>query len=108
MVHSPEALDQGHKMSGAGGLETVLLLARRKPLSPGTDVVALLGPFPPSPLHHEHEFAVRGLDEDQPLPRGIGDDPDSIVDPLLRVMERLRAENQFAMIKAVRFAYQGD
>jgi hypothetical protein len=113
-VHSPEALDQGHKMSGPGGLETVLLLARRKPLSPGTDVAALFGPFPRSPLRDEREFAVRGFGEGQPVEalrvgehRGIGDEPDRIDDPLLRVMERLKAENQFDLIKAVRFAYRG-
>jgi hypothetical protein len=115
MVHSPEALDQGHKMSGPGGLETVLLLARRKPLSPGTDVVALFGPFPPSPLRDLREFAVRGFDEGEPVEalrmgqfRGIGNEPDRIDDPLIQVMERLKAENQFAMIKAVRFAYRGE
>jgi predicted Ser/Thr protein kinase len=114
-VHSPEALDQGHKMSGPRGLETVLLLARRQPLSPGTDVAGLIGPFPPSPLRDEREFAVRGFDEGQPVEalrigqhRGIGDEPDRIDDPLLQVMERLKAENQFDLIKAVRFAYRGE
>jgi hypothetical protein len=40
--------------------------------------------------------------------RGIGDEADRIDDPLLQAMERLRAENQFDLIKAVRFAYRGE
>jgi hypothetical protein len=67
-------------MTGPGGLETVLLLAHRKPLSRGADVAALLGPFPPSPLRDEREYAVRGFDKGQSVEalrigqhRGIGD-----------------------------------
>ncbi len=114
-VHSPGALDEGHPMSGPGGLETVLLLARRTPLPTGIDLVGLVGPLAPSPLHNEHEIAMRGFDEDQPtetvqvaLNRGIGDEPDAIDDPLLRLMERLRKQGPFEVIKAVRFAYRGE
>ena len=114
-VHSPEALDQGHKMTGPGGLETVLLLARRTPLPTGIDLAGLVGPLPPSPLRDEREFAKGGIDEDQPiealrvaLHRGIGDEPDKIDDPLLQLMEWLRKQGPFDVIKAVRFAYRGE
>ncbi|MGO9601601.1 MAG: protein kinase domain-containing protein [Isosphaeraceae bacterium] len=54
-VHSPEALDDGLKMQGPGGLETALLLVRRTPLPPNTDLAASIGPLPPSPLRNELE-----------------------------------------------------
>jgi hypothetical protein len=105
-VLSPEALDEWHPMKGPGGLETVFLLARRTPLPPSTDLAGLVGQFPPSPFHHERELVLRGFDEGQP--RGIGDEPDKIDEPLLQLMERLRTEGPFDVIKAVRFAYRGE
>jgi serine/threonine protein kinase len=114
-VNSPEALDEGHGMTGPGGLETVLLLARRMPLPPGTDLPGLIGPLRPAPLRDVREVAVRGFDEGQPTEtlrlgqyRGIGDEPDKIDDPLLQLMERLRNEGPFEVIKALRFAYRGE
>jgi predicted Ser/Thr protein kinase len=114
-VHSPEALDEGHRMSGPGGLETVLLLARRTPLPAGTDLAGLIGPLPSSPLRDVQEVAVRGFDEGQLIGalrlvqhRGIDEQADKIDDPLLQLMERLRTQNDFVVIKAVRFAYQGE
>ncbi len=114
VVHSPEALNKGHRMSGPGGLETVLLLVRRTQLPAGTDLAGLIGSFPSSPLRDLREFAVRGFDEGQPLGamrmgqhRGIGDEPERVDDPLLQLMERLRSRGPFEAIKAVRFAYRG-
>jgi hypothetical protein len=114
-VHSPEALDEGHKMTGPGGLETVLLLARRTPLPPGTDFAGLLGPLPPSPLRDVREVARGGFDEGKPIEalhvgqhRGIEEEADKIDEPLLQLMERLRTQGQFDVIKPVRFAYRGE
>jgi serine/threonine protein kinase len=114
-VHSPEALDRGLRMKGPGGLETALLLVRRKPLAPNIDLTALIGPLPKSPLRNELEVAVRGFNEGQPveslmaLNRGIDDvETAKIDDPLLQLMEKLRSQNQFDVIKAVRFAYRGE
>jgi hypothetical protein len=45
-VHGPEALDEWDPMKGPSGLETILLLARRTPLPPGTDLSAVVGPLP--------------------------------------------------------------
>jgi predicted Ser/Thr protein kinase len=113
--HSPAALDEGHRMTGPGGLETVLLLARRTPLPPGIDLAGLVGPLPSSPLRDEREFATRGFDEGQPtgglgvgLHRGIAAEADGIDDPLLQLMERLRKQHDFEVIKVVRFAYRGE
>ncbi len=114
-VHSPEARDEGLKLSGPAGLETALLLVRRKPLSPGTDLAGLIGRLPPSPLRSELEVAKRGFDEGQPVEalkvdihRGIDEETAKIDDPLVQLMERLRTQNQFEVIKAVRFAYRGE
>jgi len=114
-VHSPDALDEWHRMSGPGGLETVLLLVRRKPLPPGTDLAGLVGRLPPSPLHAELVFATRGLDEGQPIEllrvgqhRGINEEADKIDEPLLQLMERLKTQNQFDVIKAAQFVYRGE
>jgi hypothetical protein len=56
---------------------------------------------------------VRGCDEGQPAPAvsvaihcGLGDAPETIDDPLLQLMGRLRPH--FEVIQAVRFAYQGE
>ncbi len=115
-LDSPEALDGGHKMKGPGGLETALLLVRRTPLPSTVDLAASLGPLRPSPLRSELEVAVRGGDEGQPvetlrlaLHRGIDQaETIKIDDPLLQLMERLRTQNHFDVIKAVRFAYRGE
>ena len=112
-VHSPEALDEGLRMSGPAGLETALLLVRRTPMPPGTDLSALLGRLPPSPLRDPLEVAVRGFDEGQPtealrmdLHRGLEEEAEKIDDPLLQLMERLSQD--FEVVRAVRFAYRGE
>jgi serine/threonine protein kinase len=115
-LDSPEALDGGHRMKGPGGLETALLLVRRTPLPSDIDLAATVVPLGPSPLRSELEVAVRGGDEGQPietlnvaLNRGIDEDQTAkIDDPLLQLMERFRTKNEFAVIKAVRFAYRGE
>jgi hypothetical protein len=114
-VHSPEALDEGLKMKGPGGLETALLLVRRTPLPPGTDLANLIGRMPPSPLRNELEVAKRGFDEGQPVEtqrvdihRAIDEETGKIDDPLLQLMQRLRTQNQFEVIKSWRFAYRGE
>ncbi len=115
IVHSPEALDEWHPMKGPGGLETVLLLARRTPLPLGSDLAGLVGRLPPSPLRAELVFTTRGLDEGQPMEslrvdpvRGIGENANKLDDPLLQLMERMRIRGQFDVIKAARFAYRGE
>jgi hypothetical protein len=114
-VDSPEALDEWHRMSGPGGLETALLLVRRKPLPAETDLTALVGRLGPSPLRDELVFATRGLDEGQAIEalragqhRGIGEEADKIDEPVLQLMERLRTQNQFEVVKAAQFAYRGE
>ena len=40
-MHVPEALDEGLRMKGPGGLETALLLVRRTPLPSNIDLAAV-------------------------------------------------------------------
>jgi serine/threonine protein kinase len=111
----PEALDEGLKMQGPGGLETALLLVRRTPLPPGTDLAASIGRLPSSPLRDPLEVAKRGGDEGQPIGalrvdmhRGIDEaQTEKIDDPLIQLLERLRTQIQFEVVKWVRFAYRG-
>ena len=114
-VERPEALDQGLKMKGPGGLETVLLWSvvlrypRTSTWRPRSDRCP----------RHRCETSSRSRsagDEGQPtaalrvdMHRGIDEDQtDKIDDPLLQLMETLRTQNQFEVIKAVRFAYRGE
>jgi hypothetical protein len=97
-------------MTGPGGLETVLLLAHRTPLPPGTDLAGLAGQMP---LQPELVFTTRGLDEGQPIEsrreeplRWIGEPADTLDHPLLQLMERMRTQGQFDVIKTARFAYR--
>jgi hypothetical protein len=112
-VHSPEELDKGWPMTGPPGLETALLLVRTTPLPPETDLAKLIGRLPPSRLRDPLEVAVLGFDPGQPagavkrsVHRSLIPEAEEIDDPLLRVMEKLR--KHFEVIRAVRFAYQGE
>jgi serine/threonine protein kinase len=115
-VDCPEAVDEGFRMIGPGGLETALLLVRRTPLPPDIDLTVSIGRLPPSPLRNPLEVAKRGGNEGQPiaalqisLHRGINEaQTEKIDDPLLQLMQRLRTENQFEVVRAVRFAYKGE
>ena len=40
--------------------------------------------------------------------RGIGEEADKLDEPLLQLMERLRTQGQFDVIKTAQFAYQGE
>ena len=112
-LHNPPRVDEGWPAEGPSGLETVLLLGRRTQLPAGVDVKQELGVLPPSPLRDPREWALRGFDLDQPIDvlqrgehRGVGTEAVRIDDPLMQAIERLR--RHFEVVRAVRFAYQGD
>jgi hypothetical protein len=113
VFHSPDEIDKGWPMAGPPGLETALLLARSTPLPPETDLAMLIGRLAPSRLRDPLEVAVIGFDRGQPAAvlskgehRGLGAEAEQIDDPLLELMEKLR--KHFEVIRAVRFAYQGE
>jgi serine/threonine-protein kinase len=117
VVYSPTVSKRGDaakgwKLDAQDGLETVLLLARRTPLSAEVHLADLIGRLPPAPLRHPGELAVRGFDRGQPVDslnlgqnRGIDKEAAAIDDPLLGLMQRL--QEHFEVIRAVRFAHQG-
>jgi tRNA A-37 threonylcarbamoyl transferase component Bud32 len=112
-VNSPEREKQGWHMEGKSGLETILLLARETPWPAESSLADLVGHLPAVPLRDPLELAVRGSDIGQPVGtvlewqnRGPKPEAEQIDDPLLQLMARLRP--QFPVIRAIRFAHQGD
>jgi hypothetical protein len=113
MFRSPGVLDHGWKVGGRTGLDTIMLLVRDAPLPDAVALADLIGRLPPTKYHNPHEWAVRGSDADQPIgflnlgaDRAPEEDATRIDDPLLQVMSRLG--DYFEVIRAVRFAHQGD
>ncbi len=112
VVISP-TLGTGWKFGQRGGLETALLLARRTPLSEGTRLGSLLGSLPPAKLRLRDEVTVLGLGGGADsvstllaLNRGSEADAGTADEPLQALLVRLR--DHFELIRAVRFAHEGD
>jgi hypothetical protein len=113
-VHSPAELSKGWELKGPSGLETALLLVRRTPLPPDTDLAGPIGRLPSSPLHDPQERAVFFFNSgqqpveaiDRGAHRGLGEEAKQIDDPLLQLLDRLRPH--FELARAVRFAYRGE
>jgi hypothetical protein len=104
----------GLPLDDRSGLETILLLARRTPLSGNVRLASLVGPLPlpKAPLGHPEEFVLRGsggsasaeaLRVDQH--RGFKPELAKIDEPLEQLLGRLRPA--FELLRAVRFAHQG-
>jgi hypothetical protein len=112
VIISP-TLGTGWQFGPRRGLETVLLLARRTPLGEGTRLGSILGTVPTAKVWRRDELAVLGL--------GVGSDSVSTLlasnrgpeeearaadEPLRALLVRLR--DQFELIRAVRFAHEGE
>jgi hypothetical protein len=112
VIMSP-TLGTGWKFGQRGGLETVLLLARRTPLGEGTRLGLLVGALPVAKVRLRDEVAVLGL--------GVGSDSVSTLlasnrgpeeearaaDESLRPL-LVRLRHHFELIRAVRFAHEGE
>jgi hypothetical protein len=112
-VASPEAFDDAWPVTGPGGLETALLLARRTTLPPGVDLAEVVGRVPPVSMRDPQEVTVHAVHEGEPVEalapatsRGLGATAVKLDDPLLRLMAKLRP--RFEVICSVRFAYRGE
>jgi hypothetical protein len=96
-----------------GGLETVLLLVRRTPLEPDVRLGTLLGSLPPLKMRARDEVVVFGLDRGADAPatllalnRGPEAEARAADEPLLAALGRLK--NHFELIRAMRFAHEGE
>ena len=112
-VFSPNVIGRGWTFGKPGGLETVLLLARRTPLPPEVKLAELLTPLPPAPMRHREEAVSLRFDRGQAAPsaalaRNRGDETAAreVDQPLLQRMEKLR--EHFDVVRAVRFAHEGE
>lgn len=108
-VHSPTEETKGWSVSGSGGLETLLLLARRTPWPPEQSLAQLIGKLPPAPFQDPRELLLRGFDGEQAVTprdehRGPSSQSTAIDDPLVQLLGKLRPH--FETIRAVRFAHQ--
>jgi hypothetical protein len=112
-VRSPSDRGKGWKVGGKTGLDTILLLARVTPLPADVTLADIIGRLPATKYHHPQEWVMRGFDAGQPVgflnvgaERGPDEEAARIDDPLLQVMARLG--DHFDVIRAVRFAHEGD
>jgi hypothetical protein len=113
VVQSPGEMAKGWKVRGKSGLDTILLLARQEPLPADVPLADLVGCLPATKYHAAHEWAVRGPDGEESVGfinlggnRAPEEEAARIDEPLLQLMSRLRPH--FDMMRAVRFAHEGD
>jgi hypothetical protein len=113
IVFNPVTIGQGWKFGNQGGLETVLLLARRTPLSKDVRLGTLLAPLPPAKMRLGNEWAVLtlppGTDSLTTLSaanRGPEEVARAADEPLRKTLLGLR--DHFELIRAVRFAHEGE
>jgi hypothetical protein len=112
VIISP-TLGTGWQFGPRGGLETVLLLARRTPLSESTRLGTLLGSLPTAKLGPRDELAILGLGGGSgsvsmmlASNRGPEEGVRAADEPLRALLVRLR--DYFELIRAVRFAHAGE
>jgi len=112
LVYSP-LLGGGWTFGKRGGVETVLLLARRSPLESKTQLGSLLTPLPLPAMRLRDEVVVLGLNAGANsvstlLARSRGDEQDALAadEPLHKLLLQLGAH--FELIRAVRFAHEGE
>ena len=99
----------GWRFGKKGGLETILVLARRSPID--VPLGPLFSPVPPVPaVRHRGEVAILGLDRGADslqsliaLNRGTTEESRAVDEPLQSLLLRLR--DHFELIRAVRFAH---
>ncbi len=115
---NPMTLGRGWKFDNRGGLETVLLLARRTPLGKDVRLGSLLGSLPAAKMRHPRELAILGLDRRADtsagpgqvttllaVERGRDEETRKVDQPLLALMAKL--QEHFELIRAIRFAHEG-
>jgi hypothetical protein len=111
-VESPP-YPHGWEEKGKSSLDTVLVLVRGTPLPRSVKLDRLIRRLKPAPLDNKHELVVRAYDGDRPVhalfrdvERGLKEKAQDVDDELLRLITPLFAH--FEMVRAVRFAHEGD
>jgi serine/threonine protein kinase len=107
--------DRGWRLDKHEGLETVLLLARRTPLPDPIQLATVIGDrLPPTTYHSPQEVVLRGFDSagieqvKMSRHRGFDREAEGRDNPMLGLMNRLRDQAGFEVVRAVRFAHKGD
>jgi serine/threonine protein kinase len=107
---NPSLLGRGWDVDDTAGLDTFLLLARRRPWPEGRSLADLLGKVPKAPLRDPGEVVVRGWDRGAAVKaveldqkRGPKGEAREIDDQLLQLAGRLA--DDFELIRAVQFAH---
>ena len=112
LVYSP-LLGGGWTFGKRGGVETVLLLARRTPLDSKTQLGTLLAPLPSPAMRLRDELVVLGLNTGADsvstlLANSRGDEQEALAadEPLRKLLFQLG--QHFELVRAVRFAHEGE
>lgn len=113
IVFNPMTLGNGWTFDKQGGLETVLLLARRTPLEDDVRLGSILASVPPVKMRDPGEAAILRRDRKDTamasllsLRRGNDDESTKSDRALAEVLEKL--SGPFELIRAVRFAHEGN
>src|SRR5262249_35886504 len=109
VIESPKRLNEFWIVDDTPGLDTMLLLAHKTPLSAEVHLAELIGKLPEAPLGPRDEVVVRGFDRGVPVaevrqdhnrrPKG----GEVLDEQLLQLGERLK--DHFELIRAVQFAH---
>jgi len=100
VMKASDKVDVAFLAEGAGGLATVLLLARDRPFAPEARLPALLGDLPPSPLGEGPAAVYLGLNDRFAVRRLGGEGPLAPDGPVEKVMRELG--EYFDVVQAVR------
>ena len=113
----PETADEGWPVTGAGGMETLMLLARESPLPPNFKLRDLLGDLPQQSMQSNRSIAwfadgklvLKPQDGSRERAPNFFN-PQQIDDPVLRTQRLLqqRLSPHFTTIRAVSFAHAGN
>ena len=110
VIYNPP-IGGGWKFGSKGGLETVLLLARRTHLEPGTQLGPIFATIPRAEMRHRQEVVMLGLNPGSDSislllarNRELDEETSVIDEPLRDAMRRLR--DHFEFIRVARFAHE--
>lgn len=112
MFVSPMTIGSGWKFGQKGGMETVLLLARRTPPGDSSWTSLFATPLPVAKVQQPNQFVVLGVDASNPVVkvlaqnRGGGADATSADEPLRALIKRLH--EHFEFVRVVQFAHSDE